>query len=324
MDHRIWQDFVGHLREGGTSRNRIKDLQSDMDDLLKGGSKKAQEGSPFKPAKYNFRRKKFNDISAPPSAPGGGAIGNPGPALEEEVDPKSFDTHESLDPRLWNEEHELRRPISQKLIKIAEDFIEGMPIEIDIEDIRLTGSLANYNWSNYSDVDLHIVVDFLNIDENLVLVKSFFDNARMRWNNNHHIQIKGYDVEIYVENVNESHHSSAIYSITNKEWIKEPTKFRSSIDFLAARQKADDLAFQVNIVQNLIDVQKFKAALTNIERLKKKIKNMRRAGLESTHQEFSVENITFKILRRDGILERLSDLKKTAYDDMMSYNGEKR
>jgi len=312
MDHRIWQDFIYPLAE---KRSFGDELQGDMDDLLKKGSKKAAKGSPFRGADYDFRGKNRNQISAPPGAPGG---------LEEEVDPESFDTHDNLEPRLWDDEKQLRSPIAKRLLKIAEDFIEGMPIEIDIEDVRLTGSLANYNWSNYSDVDLHIVIDFLRIDENLALVKSFFDNARMRWNNRHQIRVKGYDVEIYVENINETHHSSAIYSITNKEWLIPPKKYRSSIDFLSARQKADDIEFQVNIVQNLVDVHKFKAALKNIERLKKKIKNMRRAGLESTQQEFSVENIAFKILRRDGILERLSDLKNTAYDDMMSVNGEKR
>ena len=43
---------------------------------------------------------------------------------------------------------------------------------------NLTGSLANYNWSSFSDVDLHIIVDFSQIDENYELVKGFFDNAR--------------------------------------------------------------------------------------------------------------------------------------------------
>ena len=49
---------------------------------------------------------------------------------------------------------------------------------------------------------------------------------------------------------------------------------------------------------------------------------MRRAGLESKLQEFSVENITFKILRRNDILGLLNDLKSRAYDSMHGVNGE--
>ena len=162
----------------------------------------------------------------------------------------------------------------------------------------------------------------MDVDENIVLVKSFFDNARMRWNNKHNIKIKGYDVEIYVENEGEMHKSSGIYSILRDEWIKKPKKYNSSIDFSAAQQKAQDIEFQVNIVANLITAEKYKTALDNIERLKRKIKNMRRAGLESPKQEFSVENIAFKILRRNDILGYLNDLKTRAYDAKMSVNEE--
>ena len=192
---------------------------------------------------------------------------------------------------------------------------------MDVSDVTLTGSLANYNWSNYSDVDLHIIVDFLSVDENDALVKSFFDNARMRWNDKHDIKIKGYDVEIYVEDSRESHKSSGIYSVLNNEWIKKPIRQEPEINFNAARKKADDLEFQVNIVNNLINAGKLEAALRNVERLKLKIRNMRRAGLESAKQEFSIENIAFKILRRNGILDYLSDLKTRAYDDMLNIDG---
>jgi len=305
-----WQDFVDSILAEGSYRSRIKSLNKDIGDFLDTGPQK--KGSPYKTKRANFRGKKFNDVSAPPGAVGG---------LEEEVEPESFDTHESLEPRLWDDE-ELKEPIRRKLVKIAQDFIDSLPVEIDVEDIRLTGSLANYNWSNYSDVDLHLIVDFLGVDENRALVKSFFDNARMRWNNKHDIKMKGYDVEIYVEDAQEQHLSSGVYSLLNKEWVKTPVKFRSSVDFLSARQKADDIEFQINIVNNLITVGKLQAALKNVERLKKKIKNMRRAGLESSDREFSVENIAFKILRRNNSLERLSDLKTQIYDAIMTVKEE--
>ena len=193
--------------------------------------------------------------------------------LEEEVEPESFETRDDLEPRIWKDKR-LKRRVKKHLMKIAKDFIEGLPAPVKIKDVTLTGSLANYNWSNYSDVDLHIIVDFLDVDENLALVKSFFDNARMRWNNTHNIKIRGYDVEIYVENVNEGHKSSGVYSIMNDEWIKAPKKFNATIDFSAARRKADDIEFQVNITDNLMIVGKYKHALKNIDRLKRKIKKI--------------------------------------------------
>jgi len=310
MNGTHWRDFVDYIRESGTYRNRIKSLDSDMADFLDKGPQ--TKGSPYKTQRASFKKKKFNDVSAPPGAPGG---------LEEEVEPESFDVHEGLEPRIWHHE-QLRPEIRKKLLKIAQDFIDKLPVEVDIEDVTLTGSLANYNWSNYSDVDLHIIVDFLSIDENRALIKSFFDNARMRWNDRHNIRVKGYDVEIYVEDSRESHKSSGVYSILDDEWIKKPKRYQSEINFEEARRKADNMEFQVNIVSNLVIAKKYKVALRNIERLKAKIKNLRRAGLESRQQEFSIENIAFKILRRNGMLDLLADLKTQAYDNLMNLNGE--
>jgi len=306
MNGMNWRDFVDAIREAGEP-SQIKgnkaqsgyQRQRKKNDIYTsgGGHKDPGTGSPFtkKSKRFGTDRLRF----------------------EEEVGPESFDTHETLEPRIWAED-EVKEPIREKLIKIATHFMERLPIDAEIKDIVLTGSLANYNWSNYSDVDLHIIIDFLDVDENRQLVKSLFDNARMKWNDKHNIKMKGYDVEIYVEDSGEIHHSSGVYSLLKNEWINKPTKYRSNIDFTSARRKANDIKFQVDIVDNLITTRKFKSAMRNVLRLKEKIKNMRRAGLESTQREFSVENIAFKILRRDGILDQLENQKNKIYDDMMS------
>ena len=92
--------------------------------------------------------------------------------LGEEVEPESFEKQPELDPKIWNEQI-LDKNISKRLAKIANEFLEGLDIGATMEDLRFTGSLANYNWSKYSDIDLHIVVDFSKIDENTELVKGF-------------------------------------------------------------------------------------------------------------------------------------------------------
>ena len=306
MNGSNWRDFVDSIQE----------LEAYQKKVRKGYVKKRNQYTQTGPQKsgaapFDQEPPKTRSKSAPP---GFGAIG-------EEVEPESFDTHDTLEPQIWDG-LEINEEIRQRLIEISKDFIEGLPVPVKIRDITLTGSLANYNWSNYSDVDLHIIVDFLQVDENKQLVKSFFDNARMKWNNDHDIKMKGYDVEIYVEDVGESHKSSGIYSLMRNEWINKPKQYRSSIDFPSARMKAEDIEFQVNIISNLITSGKHELALKNIDRIKTKIRNMRRAGLESALQEFSVENIAFKILRRNDTLGFLNDLKKRAYDDMMSVQEE--
>ena len=239
--------------------------------------------------------------------------------FEEEVDPATFEKQPNLDEKFWKEGGTKLGPkVARRLTKIAEDFIEGLEVPAQIEDIRFTGSLANYNWSKYSDVDLHIVVDFAKIDEDVELVKSFFDSARMRWNDLHNIKIYGYEVEVYVENVGDVHKSSGIYSISQDRWIIEPDPTSVDIDIALARKKSDDIATQVNLIKHIIDNEKYQSALRAIDRLKAKIRRTRKAGLDSPKQEFSPENIAFKILRREDVLQKLNDLKYDAYDRLMS------
>ena len=297
-----WNQYLRESRKRGSGPGLEKSLNWFLD---KGPQKKG--GYPKK-RRPNFSKKKFNNISAPPGAPGG---------LEEEVEEDSFEKQPELEPRFWRD-NILNPKIAKRLEKIASDFVEGLDIPVEVEDLRFTGSLANYNWSRYSDVDLHLVVDFSKIDEDSELVKLFFDGVRMRWNDLHDIKIYGYEVEIYVENVGESHRSSGVYSIPTETWIASPDPDEVDIDFVTARKKSDDIITQVNMIGHVVDKGNLKGALQSIERLKDKIRRMRRAGLNSPEQEFSPENIAFKILRRDNTLQKLNDLKYDAYDKLMS------
>ena len=245
----------------------------------------------------------------------------------EEVEPESFEKQPELDLKIW-QGNKLNKNISKRLMRIARGFLDGIekPVHHEagdgsmvalMEDLRFTGSLANYNWSKYSDIDLHIVVDFSKIDENIELVKAFFDEVRMRWNELHDIMIYGYEVEIYVENVGEVHKSTGIYSIANNDWIIVPSPEKVEFDYDLARKKADAITVEINMIEKFLTKKPY-AAIKSIERLKRKIRRTRRAGLHSPLQEYSAENIAFKILRREEALEKLNDMKYDAYDTVMS------
>jgi len=308
-----WQDFINEGNPNYRARVKPKRLTRDMNKYLKGGSKKAQGGSPFKKAKYSFKGKDFNDIS--------------GPALEEEVEPETFEKRDELNPKYW-QENRLNSNISKRLMKIVREFLEGLELPVEhaegeglmttlVEDVRLTGSMANYNWSKYSDVDAHIVIDFSKIDENTELVESFFYSAIWRWNELHDIMIYGHEVEIFVENVGHVTHSAGIYSIMNDDWVVQPDPTKVDIDFETARKKSHNIETQIDHIQDFIDDEP-RRALDSVERLKKKIRRMRRAGLDSPAQEYSAENIAFKILRREDALAKLNSMKYDVYDKILS------
>ena len=304
MNNIQWNNFLSSLNELEAYQKKVRQgYVKDRNQFTQTGPQK-KGGAPFSKKPPKTRSK-----SAPPGFGG---------SLEEiEVDQSGFEVHDALEPEIWQEQ-KLNPEIAEALREIANDFIEGLEVDVNLEDLTITGSLANFNWSKYSDVDLHLIVDFSKVDDDVKLVKSYFDEARMRWNNNHDIKIKGYDVEIYVENTREEHISTGIYSILNKKWIVEPKITRKEIDFETARKKAEDIEDRYLRLKQIFDDGDFQDAIDGIDRVKQKIRDMRRAGLESDKMEFSAENIAFKILRRAKILNNLSKLKYNAYDQSMT------
>ena len=299
-----WNEYVSSLQELEAYQKKVRRGHVKKRNMyLKGGPQ--DPGPP-----YTKKPKQSRSKSAPP---GFGALG-------EEVEEESFKVQEELAPHLWQDNH-LDPDIRAHLLEIVESFMESLSEDVNIVDVRLTGSLANYNWSTYSDLDLHIVVDYSELDENDAAAKAYFDGERIRWNETHNIKVKGYEVEIYVENMQEQHLSGGVYSVLNGEWIAEPSPFEGEIDFATARKKSDDITTQVNLIGHIVRSGSHSSGLKSIDRLKRKIRRMRHAGLESKEREFSPENIAFKILRREGILAKLNDLKYAASEKEQALQG---
>lgn len=234
---------------------------------------------------------------------------------------KSFKTKDTLCSLIFHRPTlKMKEDVRKRLLQISDDFIESLGVEFFIHDIVLTGSLANYNWSEYSDVDLHIIIDYDDIKGNdesqsfMDIVKEFFDAKKNVWNEKHNIKIKGFDVELYVQDINEPHISSGVYSVLNDEWIIEPKKETPNIDDRKILEKGEEFAKKID---NLISKSDNENVLSGIENLRKRIKKFRQSGLESGG-EYSYENLTFKLLRRNGYMKKLLDLKNNITDKKLS------
>mgnify|MGYP001167713928 CR=1 FL=1 len=246
--------------------------------------------------------------------------------LEENIDPDDVDiknvaVKDNLDPVIWDDRLNLKNYLAEHLYKIAKDFFKTLDLDWNlVEDVTLTGSLANYNWSKYSDVDLHLIVDYAEVDENEKLVKDFFRNASAMWNRTHKITVKGHDVELYVQDSKEPHHSTGVYSIKYDRWNNTPTKYDPQIDKESLKKKSAKWMNDIDEVYELLAVKDYKTANEQSERLMKKLKKYRQGGLEKGG-EHSIENLVFKVLRRNDYLQRLSNLRIVSYDNMMTVNG---
>jgi predicted nucleotidyltransferase len=226
---------------------------------------------------------------------------------------KSFQTKDSLCQDIFDEMR-MKSEIRKQLLKISDDFIESFGIDFFIHDIVLTGSLANFNWSNYSDIDIHVIIDYEETDFNLDLLKEFFDAKKNVWNNNRNIKVKNFDVELYVQDLNEPHISSGVYSILNDKWLIEPTKKTPKIDDRKILEKSEEFAKKIDL---LVLKSKKQNVLSKIDELRKKIKKFRQSGLD-TGGEYSYENLTFKLLRRNGYIKKILDLKTKLTDKNLS------
>lgn len=237
--------------------------------------------------------------------------------IDEEIsdfDKSTFDVKDHLAPEVWETEDNLHAGIRNTLIKIAKDFFDNLDLEgVDIDDVIITGSLANYNWSEYSDIDLHIVLDFNEIDENTELVKQFFNAKKNIWNRTHEILIKGYEVEIYVQDKSEPHTSTGIFSLMQNTWLVRPSIKAAELNWDDITLKVESFMAQADDLKEMFDKEQSHEVFVGAERLLERIKNFRKAGLESGG-EFSVENIAFKVLRRTGVIGDLMELKNDAYD----------
>lgn len=235
----------------------------------------------------------------------------------------SFNQQKELNPKIWINNN-LNSRVRLRLLDIADDFIDSLGIDwVEPIDIIITGSLTNYNWSKYSDIDLHIIYDFKKIDDKVDLVRNFFNSKRTIWNNEHeNLKIYNFPVELYVQDINEEHISSGTYSLEKNEWIKMPRHENSiQLEKNVIKYKAADIMTAIDDLyaeyENEDDEYKIDEISLKVKKLFDKIKKMRKLGLKEDG-EMSVGNIVFKICRRFGYIDKLYDLKLKTYDKLKS------
>jgi hypothetical protein len=213
--------------------------------------------------------------------------------------------NKQLNPKIW-QDGQLDPAVESKLIEIARAFEEFVGIDLEITDYTITGSNANYTWTQYSDLDLHLIVPGTPTDEQ----RELYNAKKALWGEQHNITIKGLPVECYVQGEDEPHHSTGVYSLAKDRWLVEPKKVKPKIDDASVEAKKDSVMHDIEIAMLSKDINKLRLA-------KEKVTKMRKAGLERAG-EWSVENLVFKILRNLGIIDQLSEIIRDLEDQELS------
>jgi len=244
--------------------------------------------------------------------------------MESEKILQSFGVKDALNSEIWDntnakneKEPNLKPEIDERLLEIADDFIRFLGVDVDVEDITMTGSLANYNWSSFSDIDVHVLIDFDSSDIDKKVLRELFNAKQGMWNALHNIEVYGYEVELYAQDATEPHFSTGVYSVLNDEWLVSPNRIEDIFDENKVLKKSLLWMDMIDGVERKSYLQVPEETLETIKKIKDKLKKFRKCGLEDKG-EFSYENLVFKFLRRNGYLRKLSELKNKITDEALS------
>lgn len=215
-----------------------------------------------------------------------------------------------LNPKLWDNDS-LKPQVRGALINIAEDFKQFCQIDFNIQDIVITGSMANYNYTAKSDLDLHLIVDYNEIDCDRE-VAELFDTKRHLYKRDHDIRIYGIPVELYVEDQDTPATSNGTYSIKDDKWITKPQKNLSVADLDQERVK-ELVTMWETIIRSAVETADIKVMRTCLDLLKK----FRRQGLK-VQGEFGPANLAYKELRNSDQIAALITLINRLHDKGLS------
>lgn len=211
---------------------------------------------------------------------------------------EQFIINDTLNKRLFDDNNKLKEDVRRALLNVAEDFIDTVKekeIPIKVYDCWLVGSNASYNYTDKSDIDLHIIVDSSVEGITPELLRLLYDYAKSSYNDKHNITVKGQEVEVYLEDINSNAITNGIYSLKKDAWIKFP-------------KKIEVRAYDVTNSEKYVELLHKYSSITDeqIGDFVDELYMLRKESL-AADGEFGEGNLIFKQLRNDGIIDALKD-----------------
>jgi len=221
--------------------------------------------------------------------------------------------HSELNPKFWSN-YFLREEVREKLLEIAKEWLKFSKTPISsVEDIILTGGNANFNYTDKSDLDIHILLDPNKIPS-CYNETDYYKDKKLIWSLTHDIEIYGSPVEVYAHtsDVQPPHKNQGIYSLKQAKWVMKPE--RANVNF-----EKDEL-FQRKLDDLIVEIEHAMQSTTDTkvaEKLLDKITKTRRASI-AKGGEFSQENLIFKELRNLGYIDKIRSFVISKVDDRLS------
>lgn len=213
---------------------------------------------------------------------------------------ESVEVHDELNPKLWNG-LKLLPDVSEALKNIADEFQKFVDIPLNIVDIEIVGSNAGYNYTDNSDIDLHIIVNTDLTYTDPAILQQLYNARKGSFNDNYNLEVNGLPVELYIEDLNSGNATNGRYSLMKDDWVVTPVKQEIQLpdisdELITYQEKCTDMLKSDNPQQ--------------IQDFINELYMMRKVSL-SKDGEFSKGNLIFKELRN---LNMLQDLKDRYYE----------
>lgn len=206
---------------------------------------------------------------------------------------------DQLNQTYW-EGNVLKPTIRTALLRFADAFAEY--VELDsraIKDVLMLGGNAGYNYTPYSDIDVHLVVEPKYLPQcDPELLDDYFMDKKTLWSLTHDVKIYGAEVEPYIEQPGITRKKSqGVYSLLKNKWIQEPQKFEGELDEAELEKKANNLKRRIDtLIKGDNEV--------GLREILKKLKTSRQSSLNK-YGEYGFENLVFKELRNSGYVDKV-------------------
>lgn len=216
---------------------------------------------------------------------------------------EDIEIHDKLNEKIWSEDNSLLPEVKRAIKNIVTVFVDELhekEIPLVVKDVYIVGSNANYNYTDESDLDIHIIADSSE-DCNKKHLKKMYELYKNLFNMKYDIKIKDIDVEVYIElDSDSSRKSSGVYSIDNG-WIKEPSRFEiPEIDKAKLEKEiAKWESKYLDLIENDLSIESINKYINDLY-------DMRLSDIADSG-EFSIGNLVFKEIRKLGYLEDLKN-----------------
>ena len=207
--------------------------------------------------------------------------------------------HETLNPKIYNvTTKQLLPEVREKIIEIVEHFEDYIEVPIEIADVQIVGSNASYNYTDKSDIDVHIIANYEVINKETELLQQLYDAKRNQYNRKFDIEIRGLEVEMYVQDIKSGITSNGIYSVCDNCWVKEP----KPITNFKQQDNSKELEKWTRHIGALLNNDNEDAVVNAINTL-----YLIRHNSIACDGEFGKGNQLFKEIRNLGLLDQLKD-----------------